>query len=220
MTSSIARVAPPSPVKQSTKFPTRSAFPKTPTKSAVRPGQQLPSSVRRHFIPHTDATSKSRPVSPTKPSTFRPPSTAFNPTLPKTPSYPRRLPRKDESVLSINGTPLALPLGSGRENELANQDEEDVRTVKLVRGSAGITVRRDPSYNPSHSLASTSTAVSTGSSGPMITIPTHRGQLLQFDPVATSPSSLDRLPGITDSAKKEAKEEMIRMVNGLKKWHI
>lgn len=183
-----------------------------------------PSSARKQFHPHEDATSKSRPTSPVKPSSFKPPTTTFNPSIPKTPTFPRRVVRKNEAVLSINGTPLVLPAGTGtsRGNELSkvDEDEDEVRVVKLVRGSNGIVVRRDPSYNPSHSLASTTTAVSTNSIGPTITVPTHRGQLLQFDPVAISPSSLDRLPGITDSAKKQAKEEMIKIVNGLRKWHL
>ena len=55
----------------------------------------------------------------------------------------------------------------------------------------------------------------------LITIPTKDGHLLEFDPLQTSPGAFDALEGISDSAKKHAKEDMGRLVQGaLSKWKI
>ena len=55
----------------------------------------------------------------------------------------------------------------------------------------------------------------------LVTIPTKDGHLLEFDPLQTSPGTLDALEGITDSAKKQAKEDMARLVQtAMAKWKI
>lgn len=55
----------------------------------------------------------------------------------------------------------------------------------------------------------------------LVTIPTKDGHLLEFDPLQTSPGTLDALEGISDSAKKQAKEEMGRLVlAAVSKWKI
>lgn len=62
------------------------------------------------------------------------------------------------------------------------------------------------------------TPKSTRSFSAFITIPTKDGHLLEFDPLQTSPSALDALEGITDSAKKQAKLDMSRLVQAVDKW--
>jgi len=55
----------------------------------------------------------------------------------------------------------------------------------------------------------------------MVAIPTTDGHLLEFDPLLTSPGALDALVGITDSAKKQAREEMGRLIQAaVDKWKI
>jgi hypothetical protein len=45
-----------------------------------------------------------------------------------------------------------------------------------------------------------------------VAFPTRDGHLLEFDLLLTSPGALDKLEGITDSAKKQAKEDMSKLV--------
>jgi hypothetical protein len=55
----------------------------------------------------------------------------------------------------------------------------------------------------------------------LVTIPTKDGHLLEFDPLQTSPGTLDALEGISDSAKKQAREEMARLVQAaVNMWKI
>lgn len=54
-----------------------------------------------------------------------------------------------------------------------------------------------------------------------VTISTKDGHLLEFDPLQTSPRALDALEGITASAKKQARQEMGRLVQAaVEKWKI
>ena len=55
----------------------------------------------------------------------------------------------------------------------------------------------------------------------LVAIPTKDGHLLEFDPLQTSPGALSALEGITDSAKKQARVEMGRLVQAaVDKWKI
>lgn len=250
-----------------------------------------------------------RPTSPAKATAARsrvPSSSTFNPELPpKTPKYPGgppsttlRLPRRDESMLSVNGSPLANPYEFGmgwlKGMEMAEEDTDtedgsdptnaslaEPRTLKRAKSS--IMIRRDPSvafpqhlngglHSRTNSQASMYTAASQPSSSthsrenslqpnshsqptqpsqslypplpsshsqpnPTITpravrthtrsfsalvaIPTKDGHLLEFDPLQTSPGAIDALEGITDSAKKQARMEMSRLVQAtMDKWKI
>ncbi|RDB17937.1 hypothetical protein Hypma_000903 [Hypsizygus marmoreus] len=261
-----------------------------------------------------------RPTSPAKPAASRPtfasqqrvPSTSiFNPELPpKTPRYPSsqgapptlRLPRKDESMLSVNGSPLANPYEFGmgwlKGMEIAgadtDEDDPDMTTNEprtLKRAKSSIMIRRDPSvafpphlngdgglHSRTNSQASLFTAPSqppssshspdnsqsslqpyshsqpskqtqpmypslfpsshsqptnnstttpragrthTRSFSALVAIPTKDGHLLEFDPLQTSPGALDALEGISDSAKKQARAEMGRLVQAtMDKWKI
>lgn len=77
---------------------------------------------------------------------------------------------------------------------------------------------------PSKSHMTTPRAIPTPrvpSTTALVTIPTKDGHLLEFDPLQTSPGTLDALEGITDSAKKQAREEMGRLVQAaVSKWSI
>ncbi|KAK7048303.1 Nbl1-Borealin-N domain-containing protein [Favolaschia claudopus] len=298
-------------------------------KSATLPrsfGSPSPNKARMPFQTNTSTQSPRPlprpPLSPSKlkqstnpPPRSRVPSiTTFNPMVPKTPGYPGtapRLPRKDESMLSINGSPLANPYDAQQGEPDANA--APARTLKRTKSS--ITIQRDPSFQGTDSPASSimhsrapsqaslqmhqSTSSSSSSldghatmyaphmphpqplahpylhhgysksqtqfhqfkfpqglyqpqmepvyshSQPMeptatmtpaarrplahtrsqstlpITLATKDGHLLAFDALQTSPGELDALEGISDSAKKQAREEMRMLVRAaVDKWQI
>lgn len=52
-------------------------------------------------------------------------------------------------------------------------------------------------------------------------VPTKDGLILEFDPFLTAPSELEALEGISDSAKRQAKADMARLVQeALAKWKL
>jgi hypothetical protein len=62
---------------------------------------------------------------------------------------------------------------------------------------------------------------STASMAARVAVPTRDGHLLEFDPLLTSPGALDKLEGITDSAKKQAKDDMSKLVQAaVAKWTV
>ncbi|KAI6141757.1 hypothetical protein BKA82DRAFT_4197787 [Pisolithus tinctorius] len=220
--------------------------------------------------------------------TRMPSSATFNPIMPtQAPTYPAlRAPRRDESMLSVNGSPLANPYtlglgwfaGSGEDggdntaNQLVPLKNKGTSKEKAIGKPKGhkrvdsIVIRRDPSvvlagssqrsslslqsHSRSNSQSTTHsrsnsrtqvlapepsvaitpkvdpiplppTAVSSSSASALVSLPTKDGHLLEFDPLNTSPSALDALVGITDSAKKQAREEMARLVKeAVRKWAI
>ncbi|KAJ7134558.1 hypothetical protein C8R44DRAFT_829023 [Mycena epipterygia] len=256
------------------------------------------------------------PISPSKlkqsanplPRARVPSLVAFNPMVPKTPGYPGgtlRLPRKDESMLSVNGSPIANPYDVWQDG--AEGGTGQTRTLKRTKSS--ITIQRDPSFShptstgagsPSsskmHSRTTSQSSAQTHqpSSSSMsslngnttvqpsdhqsqpqplahphlhthtksqtqflqfkfpqshsqpgeptpatpaaarrplahtrsqstlpITLSTTDGHLLAFDALQTSPGELDALEGISDSAKKQAREEMRMLVRAaVDKWTI
>ena len=219
------------------------------------------------------------PSSPTKPtaaslarqvSNNRVPSTStFKPAIPlppKTPTYPppSRLPRKDESMLSINGSPLTNPYELGLDWFAEGDTEEEGRgaggadvpaRMTLRRTASNIIIRPDPSsfvlasgkntsnnLNHHHHPAAErprgnsnlqsqsqpqlvrSRSVASNPGGHMaarVAFPTRDGHLLEFDPLLTSPGALDKLEGITDSAKKQAKDDMSKLVQAaVAKWTV
>ncbi|EJC98846.1 uncharacterized protein FOMMEDRAFT_148866 [Fomitiporia mediterranea MF3/22] len=212
---------------------------------------------------------QSRFMSPTKASASRtasasttasrvPSSSNFNPAIPKTPAYPR-LPRKNENIMSVNGSPLVLPGNRERDREKdkggvvdtidegeEGEVEPHVRQQQTIKRQKSITIRRDPTFamngdgvgmprsrSPSraaHSSSGSSTSTSTSSSLPSIEsnqpsafmrVPTKDGLVLEFDPLLTTPAELDALEGITESAKKQAREDMTRLVQAaLSRWKI
>ncbi|EGN97979.1 hypothetical protein SERLA73DRAFT_109266 [Serpula lacrymans var. lacrymans S7.3] len=225
------------------------------------------------------------PSKASQPRNVRPPSSStFNPVLPKGPVFPSvRVPRRDESMLSLNGSPLANPYqlglgwfaGTAEDNMESDNAKVDRKGKKPDRGSPkplrktnSIVIRRDPSVafssssstanvqNGLHSRTNSRNFISStqpsesnsqaqhqsqpqveatpkrmpiplGSSSSqsqltaLVAIPTKDGHMLEFDPLQTSPGALDALEGITDSAKKQAKEEMGRLVQAaVAKWKI
>ncbi|CAE6498277.1 unnamed protein product [Rhizoctonia solani] len=55
----------------------------------------------------------------------------------------------------------------------------------------------------------------------LVILPTTSGEILELDPLVASPGAVDALEGISDSAKKMAKEEMVRFVTeAVAKWNV
>ncbi|KAG9315445.1 hypothetical protein JVU11DRAFT_3056 [Chiua virens] len=224
--------------------------------------------------PHTAAHQRTRVPS----------SATFNPSMvpAKAPTYPTlRAPRRDESMLSVNGSPLANPytlgLGwfTGEDVEEGShlqakgkEKQTDDRASKTLRRVNSIVIRRDPSVtltspsasqsdpqpnrtvsrpntqaqNAAHVRSNSRTQplpssdaapppsniapipiriAPSSSASALVSIPTKDGHLLEFDPLMTSPRTLDKLVGITDTAKKQAKDEMARLVKeAVRKWVI
>jgi hypothetical protein len=54
-----------------------------------------------------------------------------------------------------------------------------------------------------------------------VTVPTVDGFFLEFNPLLVSPAALNELEGITEDAKRQAREEMVRLVKeAVSKWTI
>lgn len=108
----------------------------------------------------------------------------------------------------------------------------------VKRSNSSIVIRRDPSFamgglhshSRSHSQASTRPSSSHALAPPpatparsaaMVAIPTKDGHLLEFDPLQTSPGAIDALGDISESAKKQAKGDVTRLVRAaMEKWTV
>ncbi|KAF8758945.1 Nbl1 / Borealin N terminal [Rhizoctonia solani] len=187
--------------------------------------------------------SVSQPVIPTA-STKPPTSATFAPAMPPSaPAYPRR-PRRGEQMLSINGSPLANPLDP--DYDVAHDDRLNLDSGKgrrspkakpnhLSKQGSSIRVRPNNSRSTT-SLAHLTSAPSTSQSqldiprtpskirrtaSALVMLPTTSGEVLELDPLVASPGAVDALEGISDSAKKMAKEEMVRFVTeAVAKWNV
>ncbi|KAJ4482260.1 hypothetical protein J3R30DRAFT_3699681 [Lentinula aciculospora] len=245
-------------------------IPDSPSPQKVKP----PFTTSNAYITRPPSSPSKLPIHKLGQSRTRVPSTSsFNPVLPaKTPTYPRnahhmhntsatlRPPRKDEQMLSINGSPLANPFwadGLLPPDERHGGHTGEPHTLK--RTQSNISIRRDPSFlsglppgaesqssfylgtsSKPHSRNNSDATLAESTTEPynglpktsfetpyaptkkyLVTISTKDGHILEFDPLQTSPKALDALEGITDSAKKQAREEMGRLVEAaVDKWKI
>ncbi|KAI0632017.1 hypothetical protein C8Q77DRAFT_1218560 [Trametes polyzona] len=262
---------------------TRLPVTKTPAKTQGRPLQRVPSgavspspqkgSSRPLQFPRTPSrfASPSKPSQATRPQSRVPSSSTFNPVLPLAPSHPR-WPRKDENMLSVNGSPLANPYqldlknwfkavaeGDGADAEPAGSSEANggnrglgklgvpggsklkkQRSI-VVRSASNSSVTSHGGHSRSTSQASTLVASQSGldqrisgasssaelplsttaSVSALLSVQTKDGHVLEFNPLQTSPEELDALEGITDSAKKQAKEDMARLIQvTMQRWKL
>lgn len=247
---------------------------RAPSPSPYKPGPS------RHPIPFPRL--NSRPPSPSKlPSPSKPSSSTthtVNVRLPSAPSFNPaissashpRWPRRDESMLSANGSPLANPLsldlsgwlskvtevdgeeGGGSEHSVskANRNRTHTRTNSIIvrsTSSNGLHSRtnsqttivvasqsqsnpRTNGFIPTRTPRATppqedTTLTDLGHSFPSLTalvaVPTQDGHLLEFNPFETTPGEIDALEGISDGAKRQAKEDMARLVmQAVERWKI
>ncbi|KAL7280073.1 hypothetical protein ACG7TL_006488 [Trametes sanguinea] len=269
---------------------TRLPVTKTPAKSQARPLQRVPSgamspspqkgSSRPLQFPRTPSRfasphKPSQSAHPVRPASRVPSSSTFNPVLPSEASHPR-WPRKNENMLSVNGSPLANPYqldlknwfkavtegeGGGEESGGAPGESDSGRGLSklgvpgagklkkqrsiVVRSASASSVASQGGHSRSTSQASTLVASQSGldkrTSGPsgttdvsaitelssapsvsaLVSVQTKDGHVLEFNPLQTSPEELDALEGITDSAKKQAKEDMARLIQiTVQRWKL
>lgn len=72
-----------------------------------------------------------------------------------------------------------------------------------------VPVRSTLSSESSHSLAA------------VVAVPTKDGHMLEFNPFETTPGEIDALEGISDGAKKQAKQDIARLVmQAVERWKI
>ncbi|KAI0352642.1 hypothetical protein OH77DRAFT_1408768 [Trametes cingulata] len=263
---------------------TRLPVTKTPAKTQGRPLQRVPSGVvspspqkgtsRPLQFPRTPSrfASPSKPSQPIRTASRVPSSSTFNPVLPTESSHPR-WPRKNENMLSVNGSPLANPYqldlknwfkavteGEGADTEEAtggsSGDNDGARGLSklgvpgagklkkqrsiVIRSASSSSAVSNGGHSRSTSQASTLVASQSGldkrisgasspADGPalgpsmsaLVSVQTKDGHVLEFNPLQTSPEELDALEGITDSAKKQAKEDMARLIQiAVQRWKL
>ncbi|RDX49950.1 hypothetical protein OH76DRAFT_499660 [Lentinus brumalis] len=266
---------------QKSRLPITKTPAKTRTLSRIPSGAASPSPQKGGSKPLAFPRTPSRFASPAKPSqTARPasrvPSTStFNPVLPTAAQHPR-WPRKNEHMLSVNGSPLANPYQLDLKNwfKAVAEGEPDAPDIDVIHraghghgpaAGGGKTLKKQPSIVIRSASSSSLLGVSVSSSqgghsrsasqmtlvesdshmwkgsavgerppssledpfvvGPsfsaLVSVQTRDGHVLEFDPLKTSPEELDALEGITDSAKKQAKEDMARLIQGaLERWKL
>ncbi|KAI0689072.1 hypothetical protein BC835DRAFT_279826 [Cytidiella melzeri] len=162
----------PSPHKSAMPRPLPSAFPTS-----------RPTSPTKTKIPFA---SPSKPRLPTAPSTSH-----FNPSIAgsSSSSYPR-WPRKDESMLSVNGSPIANPLNLDLSTWLSRNRELDNDEPESMRGKAG---QGAQGHNRATSIVVRSTSSSTypGSShlrsNSNSAVPHMNGKFSGFVPTRSTP---------------------------------
>ncbi|KAI0662052.1 hypothetical protein C8Q70DRAFT_910071 [Cubamyces menziesii] len=272
---------------------TRLPVTKTPAKSQARPLQRIPSGAvspspqkgnsRPLQFPRTPSrfaspNKPSQSAHPTRPASRVPSTSTFNPILPSESSHPR-WPRKNENMLSVNGSPLANPYqldlknwfkavaegdgGDGEDSAGSATDNTGGRGQSrlgvpggqlkkqrsiIVRSASSSSAVSHGGHSRSASQASTLVASQSGldkrtsgasvNDGPapaaapgqlsaassvsaLVSVQTKDGHVLEFNPLQTSPEELDALEGITDSAKKQAKEDMARLIQiTVQRWRL
>lgn len=215
-------------------------------------------------FPTTNASRPGSPTkagSPTKVPKSRVPSSSFNPVI-SSASHPR-WPRRDESMLSVNGSPLANPYqhglgfagwlrggqdvkeeGSSGTQPTTHPGHKRTNSI-IVRSVSNPTIpslqnapsqqshsrsnsqslrfvpTRDNRASPVESSSTPKPSTSFPSLAAIVSVQTRDGHVLEFDPLQTSPGEIDALDGITDSAKKQAKEDIARLVmQAVERWKI
>jgi len=213
-----ARNATPSPTKPKT--PAR--FPlKTPGRQLLHDlGKRLMPSSPRHQLTRFPSINRKSPQKPLHPlsNAIRPPSSAFDPNLPKTPAYPRAA-KRNEPLMSANGSPLENPLNppDGEAGVLAHGRGHTVR-----KRASSILVKRTA---PPTAVQGTTNAQEKGTPAVhtqgFISVTTKDGHVLEFDPFTTAPAEIDALEGVSESAKQAAKDDVVRFISSqMAKWTI
>jgi hypothetical protein len=170
----------------------------SPQKTIPRANPGTPkNSARRPLQPNGRMNSPSKVPHPLA-NQFKPPSAQFNPELPHAPAYP-------------SGRPLEPTTGRHTTNVHGLRRESSIRVKKsssFLNGPKGSkTLRGQPS--------------AVLKQGGVILVPTTDGHDLEFDPFITTPTEIDALEDVSDSAKKRAKEEVFAFISAqMAKWTL
>ena len=121
--------------------------------------------------------------------------------------------RRTASNIIIRPDPSSFVVASAKNT--SNNISNDHQAPERPRGNSN-------SQTQSQLVRSRSVAPNPGDHmAARVAFPTRDGHLLEFDPLLTSPGALDKLEGITDSAKKQAKEDMSKLVQAaVAKWTV
>lgn len=118
--------------------------------------------------------------------------------------------RRTASNIIIRHDPSSFVVASARNN--------NSQAAERPRSNSNSQSQTQPQLVRSRSVASNHAG---GHMAARVAFPTRDGHLLEFDPLLTSPGALDKLEGITDSAKKQAKEDMSKLVHAaVAKWTV
>jgi hypothetical protein len=117
---------------------------------------------------------------------------------------------------------LSFYTASSRTTSSTHSQENSQSSQLPAPPTANLGAFRFPSSQPINNSDSTPRRnAHTRSFSAVVAIPTKDGRVLEFDPLQTSPGSLDALEGISDSAKKHAKVEMGKLIQAtVDKWKI
>jgi len=160
----------------------------------------------------------------------------FNPLLPTTPSFPRQA-RRHESLLSLKGSPIAVP-GSPSHSPCPS-DESDLpdpealeREILAKSTTEAISkpsrkTKRAPSLMFLQSLAPPSLAGKVDDAV-LATIPLSDGRTLSFNPLSLSPGRMDgemEEGGLSETEKERVKakvrEEVVKtLTEQMERWKV
>jgi len=124
--------------------------------------------------------------------------------------------RRTASNIIIRHDPSSFVAASAK-NTSNNLNNNNNQAAERPRSNSNTQSQTQPQLVRSRSVASNPG----GHMAARVAFPTRDGHLLEFDPLLTSPGALDKLDGITDSAKKQAKEDMSKLVQAaVAKWTV
>ncbi|OBZ71403.1 hypothetical protein A0H81_08744 [Grifola frondosa] len=261
---------------QKTRLPISQTPGRARTLQRIPSGDATPSRQKGSNKPFLFPRTPSRLASPSKiasPSKFPQAKPHHKPSASPLPRWPR----KNENMLSVNGSPLANPYtldlnawfkgvvggdtGDPEESDDGGTTTEHDPGVKGKHGhtkSRSIVVRSTSFTQPQgpHSRANSQTSMlgasrathsrnnsqtnvnsigcdtvaslnpptklsSMPSASALISVHTKDGHVLEFNPLQTSPEELDALEGISESAKRQAKEDMLKLIQAAtERWKI
>jgi len=127
--------------------------------------------------------------------------------------------RRDPSV-AFNST-LNSHCRANSQSDFHTASQATTTSRISTQNASIFSTSRYPTTHPLHEAHVTPRPTIPRSFSALVSIPTKDGQVLEFDPLQTSPGAIDVLEGITASAKKQAKAEMSRLVQAaVDKWKI
>jgi hypothetical protein len=134
---------------------------------------------------------------------------------------PVAYPANADASHSRTDSQLSFYTASSRTTSSTHSRENSQLSQLPAPPTTNLGAFRFPSSRPMNSSDSTPRPIHTRSYSALVAIPTKDGHVLEFDPLQTSPGSLDALEGISDSAKKHARVEMGKLIQAtVDKWKI
>ncbi|KDQ62384.1 hypothetical protein JAAARDRAFT_66123 [Jaapia argillacea MUCL 33604] len=241
-----SRVAPSQSPAKSTRFassaatiPNGSSFPRTPS----RPTSPVKSGTSRSARPPSSATFNPSlpPKAPTFPPVPRWPrkdehflsvngSPLANPWWDeeedavagkgKAKEEPTRTLKRVNSIIIRKDPSFSFTQPNGHGQHSRSNSQSDAPSSSSQSQPPSHTRVPSGSSQPSHTLPNTQLKTPAPARA-LISVPIRDGRILEFDPLQASPGMLEALEGVSESAKKKAKDDMSRLVKAtFDKWKI